>query len=465
MIPGLFRERHRPRQGERRCTAPAVDNITYTLTYKERLPRPRRPASSSTSRRLRARPTSPMTAPQAWPGRATNPGAVGAGADDRAPSLPPSPPRQRPPAASPITVNVTLAAPASLITAGNYSIHSTAGDAPQREQDHTPRSAVARLPVPGRRLVHRPRHHNACDPTLANGTPIPSDPQADTATTLNGTMHGGGGRARLHERRLRRDRQRVRLQERRRALHRGQRAHVDTASRPCATRPTASTRLPERRRALHHRERAHSLPLLRVQQQRPLRRCRQLQRRSRLHGRRLVLRERAHAPARRAGRSRPTRRTQAGLARSTAPCTNAAAALVCVSGVCDTADGKCGYLSNGDGPCTVAGQGAVCRSGAVRPHGRQLRVPRRRRSLHARHRRRVVCRSGTCSVGDLVCEPAGGCEVDADCSAGQWCNWTPAQTCTPKVAKRAARARTTRRTPTRRSTARAPSQGRRRWPA
>ena len=38
-------------------------------------------------------------------------------------------------------------------------------------------------------------------------------------------------------------------------------------------------------------------------------------------------------------------------------CTAPAAALVCVSGVCDTSDNLCG-LANGDGPCTPVNGGA-----------------------------------------------------------------------------------------------------------
>src|SRR5262249_23938369 len=69
------------------------------------------------------------------------------------------------------------------------------------------------------------------------------------------------------------------------------------------------------------------------------------------------------------------------------------------SNVCDP-DGKCGY-ANGDGPCTPATGPTVCRSGA-------------------------------CSVNNL-CEPAGGCNVDADCTGGNWWMESP-RTCTPKLA-------------------------------
>jgi hypothetical protein len=81
-------------------------------------------------------------------------------------------------------------------------------------------------------------------------------------------------------------------------------------------------------------------------------------------------------------------------------CTPAAGALVCVSGVCDTKDDECGY-ADGDGPCTAS-------SGAT------------------------VCRSGTCSLTG-VCEPSGGCAIDADCTGGDWCDESTA-TCSAKLA-------------------------------
>ena len=49
-------------------------------------------------------------------------------------------------------------------------------------------------------------------------------------------------------------------------------------------------------------------------------------------------------------------------------CTAAAAALVCASGVCDTADNLCGH-ADGNGPCTAANAAAVCRSGSCRATG------------------------------------------------------------------------------------------------
>jgi MYXO-CTERM domain-containing protein len=81
-------------------------------------------------------------------------------------------------------------------------------------------------------------------------------------------------------------------------------------------------------------------------------------------------------------------------------CTAAAGILVCVSAVCDTKDNECGY-ANGDGPCTVASGTTVCRSAACSTNG--------------------------------TCEPAGGCNVDADCVAADWCAEST-HTCTPKLA-------------------------------
>lgn len=73
----------------------------------------------------------------------------------------------------------------------------------------------------------------------------------------------------------------------------------------------------------------------------------------------------------------------------TGKCSADAGTLVCQSLVCDVADDKCGYAV-GDGPCTSATGGTVCRSTACSKNG--------------------------------FCEPMGGCNVDADCSMGQWCD-------------------------------------------
>jgi hypothetical protein len=75
-------------------------------------------------------------------------------------------------------------------------------------------------------------------------------------------------------------------------------------------------------------------------------------------------------------------------------CTVAIGARVCVAGVCDPGDAKCGY-QNGQGPCTK--DGSDCRSGYCTPSG--------------------------------VCEPAGGCAKDSDCLATQVCD-TKTSACT-----------------------------------
>lgn len=80
-------------------------------------------------------------------------------------------------------------------------------------------------------------------------------------------------------------------------------------------------------------------------------------------------------------------------------CTVSAASVVCISGVCDTADNQCGY-ANGTGPCNPTNAATVCRSGACSDNG--------------------------------ACRPAGGCNVDSDCSASQWCN-TGTNTCQAKA--------------------------------
>jgi hypothetical protein len=110
-------------------------------------------------------------------------------------------------------------------------------------------------------------------------------------------------------------------------------------------------------------------------------------------------------------------------------CTDLAAVLVCVSGVCDTADNKCGY-ANGDGSCTPANRGTVCRSSVCDPDGK---------CGYANGdgpcnlgNQGVVCRSGACSTYGDVCIPAGGCFVDQDCGPSEWCN-TPTYTCQPKL--------------------------------
>jgi hypothetical protein len=110
-------------------------------------------------------------------------------------------------------------------------------------------------------------------------------------------------------------------------------------------------------------------------------------------------------------------------------CTAAAGALVCTSAVCDTTDNKCGY-ANGDGVCTIANQGTVCRSGVCDPDGACGYAVGDGPCTGATAG--TVCRSGTCSSNG-TCMPMGGCNVDADCSGGNWC-LESAHTCTPKIA-------------------------------
>jgi hypothetical protein len=110
-------------------------------------------------------------------------------------------------------------------------------------------------------------------------------------------------------------------------------------------------------------------------------------------------------------------------------CTAAAGTLVCVSGVCDTKDNDCGY-ANSDGPCTATNGATVCRSAVCDPDGdcgyKNGDGPCTTTNAG------TVCRSGACST-DGNCEPPGGCEVDADCATGNWCDETT-ETCTPTLA-------------------------------
>ena len=117
-----------------------------------------------------------------------------------------------------------------------------------------------------------------------------------------------------------------------------------------------------------------------------------------------------------------------GYANGDGTCNASTSTTVCSSGVCD-ADGKCG-LANTDGPCTVATGGTVCRSGACDADGKCGLANSDGPCMPATGG--MVCRSGACSAND-TCEPAGGCNVDADCSASNWCN-EAAHVCTPKVA-------------------------------
>jgi len=108
-------------------------------------------------------------------------------------------------------------------------------------------------------------------------------------------------------------------------------------------------------------------------------------------------------------------------------CTTAAGALVCQSAVCDT-DSKCGKL-NGSGTCTVANQATICRSSVCDSDGSCGYATDHGPCTTANAA--TVCRSGSCSA-NLLCKPPSGCNVDADCTGGQWCNES-VHTCTPKL--------------------------------
>ncbi len=113
----------------------------------------------------------------------------------------------------------------------------------------------------------------------------------------------------------------------------------------------------------------------------------------------------------------------------TSVCTAPAATLTCTSKVCDVNDNLCGFL-NADGPCTVANGGVVCRSGVCDGADLLCGYAVNDGPCTAANAG-VVCRSGACST-NLLCEPSGGCNVDADCSGGNWCNES-VHACTPKL--------------------------------
>lgn len=110
-------------------------------------------------------------------------------------------------------------------------------------------------------------------------------------------------------------------------------------------------------------------------------------------------------------------------------CTAAAGALVCISGVCDTADNRCGLL-NGDGACTVGNGGTVCRSGACDSNDNRCGYANSDGPC-TQATGPIVCRSGVCSASG-TCEASGGCNLDADCSSGNWCSEST-HTCNPRL--------------------------------
>jgi hypothetical protein len=119
--------------------------------------------------------------------------------------------------------------------------------------------------------------------------------------------------------------------------------------------------------------------------------------------------------------------TKCGYANGDGPCSGANGNVVCRSSVCDP-DLKCGY-ANGDGPCSAGNAAVRCRSSVCDP---DLKCgyangdgPCTQQNAGA------ICRSSACSQNNL-CMPVGGCNVDADCAGGNWCNES-AHTCTPKL--------------------------------
>ena len=102
-------------------------------------------------------------------------------------------------------------------------------------------------------------------------------------------------------------------------------------------------------------------------------------------------------------------------------CTAAAGALVCASGVCDTDDNECGYAQ---------------RRRALHRGQRRRRLPLRRlrprRASAATPTATGPAPTPTAASSaaparaapTALCEPRGGCNVDADCAGGNWCNET-----------------------------------------
>jgi hypothetical protein len=110
-------------------------------------------------------------------------------------------------------------------------------------------------------------------------------------------------------------------------------------------------------------------------------------------------------------------------------CTTPASTLVCVSAVCDALDDRCGY-ANGDGTCDATSAATVCRSAVCDTDSKCGFVNGDGPCTVATGP--LVCRSSTCSPNGAVCMPAGGCAVDADCGASEWCN-SETFTCKPRL--------------------------------
>lgn len=112
-------------------------------------------------------------------------------------------------------------------------------------------------------------------------------------------------------------------------------------------------------------------------------------------------------------------------------CTVAAAAAVCVSGVCDAGDNRCG-LGNGTGACDSGNAATVCRSGVCDAADSKCGYVDGNGPCNSGNAS-IVCRSGTCGSASLLCVPANnGCRADADCSSAQYCEFT-SLTCKAKI--------------------------------
>lgn len=95
-------------------------------------------------------------------------------------------------------------------------------------------------------------------------------------------------------------------------------------------------------------------------------------------------------------------------------CSAEAAAVVCLSGVCDASDDKCGY-PNGAGSCTASDAATVCRSKACDPNDGKCGLADESGPCASD----VVCRSGSCNKDTRVC--GSGCTTDSDCADAEYC--------------------------------------------
>ncbi|MFO0589685.1 MAG: hypothetical protein U0441_19255 [Polyangiaceae bacterium] len=111
--------------------------------------------------------------------------------------------------------------------------------------------------------------------------------------------------------------------------------------------------------------------------------------------------------------------SKCGYQNDTGPCTVANGPTICRAMVCDPDDLKCG-LANDNGPCTAANAAVVCRSGVCGPDGRCGYGDNI--GPCTGEDGATVCRSGVCGEG--ICAPDLGCQSDAECSGGKWCNLT-----------------------------------------